>query len=60
MKYKLYGYMHDRDDCCRTIYRKRAEHKNKEQIKEEIEELKEICDKNPRYEYKYKIIKKIF
>ena len=60
MKYKLYGYMHDRDDCCRTIYRKRPELENKEQIKEEIEELKEICNKNPRYEYEYKIIKKLF
>ena len=24
MKYELYGYMQDRFDCCRTIYRKRA------------------------------------
>jgi hypothetical protein len=60
MKYELYGYMQDRFDCCRTIYRKRAKLENKEQIKEEIEELKEICNKNPRYEYEYKIIKKLF
>lgn len=60
MKYELHGYIHDREDYCRTIYRMRAELKNKEQVKEEIEELKEKCNKNPRYIYEYDIIKKLF
>lgn len=30
MKYELYGYIHDIDDCCETVYRMRANLKNKE------------------------------
>lgn len=60
MKYELYGYIHDIDDCCETVYRMRANLKNKEQVKEEIEKLKEKCNKKPHYGCEYNIVKKLF
>nr|DAO35046.1 MAG TPA: hypothetical protein [Caudoviricetes sp.] len=60
MKYELYGYIYDIDDCCETVYKKETKLKNKEQVKEEIEELKEKCNKNPQYGCEYNIVKKLF
>ena len=60
MKYELYGYIHDIDNYCETVYRKRAKLKNKEELKEEIEELKELCNKKPQYGCEYNIVKNYF
>lgn len=60
MKYTLYESIENRDDLYENIYVNKIETKNKKEIEEEINKLKEKCSKNPSYEYGYRIIKKLF
>ena len=60
MKYTLYESIEDRDDLYENIYVNEIETKNKKEIEEEINRLKEKCNKNPSYVYKYAVIKRFF
>ena len=48
------------DDYYNTIYEKNIEVKNKKDMEEEINKLKEKCNKNASYTYEYNIVKKLF
>lgn len=60
MRYELYGYIYDIDDLYENIYMNEIETKNKKEIEEEINKLKEKCSKNPSYVYAYDVIKRFF
>lgn len=60
MKYTLYESIEDRDDLYENIYVNEIETKNKKEIEEEINRLKEKCNKNPSYVYEYAVIKRFF
>lgn len=60
MKYTLYESIEDRDDLYENIYENEIETKNKKEIEEEINKLKEKCSKNPSYVYEYAVIKRFF
>ena len=60
MKYDIYMCIQNIDDYYNTIYEKNIEVKNKKDMEEEINKLKEKCNKNTSYTYEYNIVKKLF
>ena len=75
MKYDIYMCIQNIDDYYNTIYEKNIEVKNmtvrtclknseevknKKDMEEEINKLKEKCNKNASYTYEYNIVKKLF
>lgn len=60
MKYDIYMCIQNIDDYYNTIYEKNIEVKNKKDMEEEINKLKEKCNKNVSYTYEYNIVKKLF
>ena len=51
MKYNIYMCIQNIDDYYKTIYEKNIEVKNKKDMEEEINKLKEKCNKNASYTY---------
>ena len=60
MKYDIYMCIQNIDDYYNTIYEKNIEVKNKKDMEEEINKLKEKSNKNASYTYEYNIVKKLF